>query len=141
MIGQIAFDDNGMPVPCSRFDIDLRTLKSDSARRDNFLYKNTLQTETYPLATFVLRGVEGLDQPLAEGQETPLVLIGDLTLRDTTKLVAWDATVKRDGDQLTGSAATEFEMPDFAIEPPQVPVVLSLDETLRLEIDLTATKS
>jgi hypothetical protein len=29
--GQIAFDENGMPVPCSRFDVDLRTLKSDEA--------------------------------------------------------------------------------------------------------------
>jgi hypothetical protein len=31
-------------------------------------------------------------------------------------------------------------MPDFAIEPPRVPVVLSLDETVRLEIDLTAKR-
>jgi hypothetical protein len=29
-------------------------------------------------------------------------------------------------------------MPEFAIEPPSVPVVLSLDETVRLEVDLTA---
>jgi polyisoprenoid-binding protein YceI len=138
MIGQIAFGEDGLPLPCSRFDVDLRTLQSDSARRDNFLYSNTLEAETYPLATFVLRAVEGLDQPLAEGEETTLMLIGDLTLRDTTRLVAWEATVARDGSRLTGNAATEFEMPDFAIEPPRVPVVLSLDETIRLEIDVTA---
>ena len=141
MIGQIGFDENGMPLACSRFDVDMRTLQSDSARRDNYLYANTLEAETYPLATFVLRAVEGLDQPLAAGEETAVVLIGDLTLRDTTKLVAWQATVVRDGERLTGNAATEFEMPDFGIEPPRVPVVLSLDETIRLEIDIAAAAS
>jgi polyisoprenoid-binding protein YceI len=138
IIGQLAFDEAGMPIPCSRFDVDLRTLQSDQARRDNFLYNNTLEAERYPLATFVLRAVEGLDAPLAEGEETTLTLIGDLTLKEATKLVAWEATVTMADGALTGAAATEFEMPDFAIEPPRVPVVLSLDETVRLEIDLTA---
>src|SRR3954451_12693850 len=136
--GQIAFDANGMPVPCSRIDVDLRTLKSDEARRDNYLYKNTLQTEQYPLATFVLRGVEGMNGPLVDGQATPVILKGDLTLRDVTKPVAWEADVTLNGDTLTGKAATSFTMEDFNIEKPSVPVVLSLDDTLKLEIDLTA---
>jgi polyisoprenoid-binding protein YceI len=136
--GQIGFDANGMPLPCSRFDVDLRTLKSDEARRDNYLYKNTLQTEQYPLATFVLRGVEGMNGPLVDGQATPVILKGDLTLRDVTKPVAWQADVTLTGDTLTGNAATSFTMQDFNIEKPSVPLVLSLDDTLKLEIDLTA---
>lgn len=138
IIGQLAFDADGLPLACSRFDVDLRTLKSDQAKRDNYLYNNTLEAEKYPLATFVLRDFEGLDAPLTDGKEKTVTLIGDLTLRDVTKLVAWEAKVKRDGDMLTGEAATEFEMPDFSIEPPSVPVVLSLDETIRLEFDVTA---
>ena len=55
-----------------------------------------------------------------------------------TKLVAWEAKVALIDGALTGTAATMFEMPEFAIEPPSVPVVLSLDETIRLEVDLTA---
>jgi polyisoprenoid-binding protein YceI len=141
IIGQIGLDASGLPVPCSRFDVDLRTLQSDEARRDNFLYNNTLEAERYPLATFVLRAVEGLDAPLAEGEATTVSLIGDLTLRETTKLVAWEATVTMTDGALTGAAATEFEMPDFAIEPPRVPVVLGLDETVRLEIELTARQA
>jgi polyisoprenoid-binding protein YceI len=138
IIGQLAFDADGLPLACSRFDVDLRTLKSDEAKRDNYLYNNTLEAEKYPLATFVLRGIEGIDAPLADGEETTVTLIGDLTLRDVTKLVAWEATVKREGDTLTGAAVTEFEMPEFSIEPPSVPVVLGLDETIRLEFDVTA---
>ncbi len=138
IIGQFGFGADGLPLPCSRFDVDLRTLQSDQARRDNYLYQNTLEAERYPLATFVLRAVEGMEAPLAEGQETTLRLIGDLTLRDVTKLVAWEAKVTLVDGALSGTAATMFEMPDFAIEPPSVPVVLSLDETIRLEVDLTA---
>jgi polyisoprenoid-binding protein YceI len=138
IIGQFGFGEDGLPLPCSRFDVDLRTLQSDQARRDNYLYQNTLEAETYPLATFVLRSVEGMDAPLAEGEETTVRLIGDLTLRDVTKLVAWEANVTVVDGALTGTAATAFEMPDFSIEPPSVPMVLSLDETIRLEVDLTA---
>ena len=138
IIGQFGFGEDGLPLPCSRFDVDLRTLQSDQARRDNYLYENTLEAETYPLATFVLREVAGMDAPLAEGEEMTVSLIGDLTLRDVTKLVAWEANVAVTDGALTGTAATMFEMPDFSIEPPSVPVVLSLDETIRLEIDLTA---
>jgi polyisoprenoid-binding protein YceI len=138
IIGQFGFGEDQLPLPCSRFDVDLRTLQSDQAKRDNYLYRNTLEAETYPLATFVLRDVEGMDAPLAEGQETTLRLIGDLTLRDVTKLVAWEAKVALTDGALTGTAATMFEMTDFEIEPPSVPVVLSLDETIRLEVDFTA---
>ena len=138
IIGQLAFDDAGMPLACSRFDVDLRTLQSDESRRDNYLYQNTLEAETYPLATFVLRAVEGMEAPLTEGEEATIRLIGDLTLKDVTKLVAWEADVTMAEGALSGTAATEFEMPDFSIEPPSVPILLSLDETIRLEIDLTA---
>lgn len=40
-VGQILLDADGATLPCSRFDVDLRTLTSDESRRDNFLYNNT----------------------------------------------------------------------------------------------------
>jgi len=137
-IGQILFDDAGNPLPCSRFDIDLRTLQSDEARRDNYLYGNILETEQFPLATFILTAVEGLDGPLPDGEETTFTLIGNLTIHGLTKLVAWEATVTRQGDALAGAATTEFDMPDFAIEEPVVGPVVSVNETIVLETDITA---
>ena len=136
--GAIGFDDAGLPLACSRIDVDMRTLQSDSSRRDNYLYNNTLEAETYPLATFVLLDVEGLDSPLADGETKEIRLIGNLTLRDTTKVVAWEAQASQEGDNLVVNAGINLEMQDFGITPPSVPVVLSLDETLRLEFDMTA---
>jgi polyisoprenoid-binding protein YceI len=137
-IGQIGFDEAGMPLACSRFDVDLRTLTSDSARRDNYLYSNTLETETYPLATFILTSVDGLDGPLVEGEETAITLIGNLTLHGVTNLVAWDAMVTLNGDTITGSAETAFRMPEYNITPPIVGMVISIDETIKLQVDITA---
>lgn len=140
-IGTIMFAADGNPLACSRFDVDLRTLQSDESRRDNFLYNNTLETGTYPLATFILTSVEGLSGPLVDGQETTFTMIGNLTVHGVTKLVAWDATVTLNGDTITGSATTAFDMPDFNITPPKVGPVLSLDEHVVLEIDITAIKA
>jgi polyisoprenoid-binding protein YceI len=138
IVGQLLFDESGLPLACSRFDVDLRTLDSGEPQRDNYLFANTLESEEFPLATFVLVTVEGLDQPLVDGEETDFVLIGDLTIHGVTRSVAWEATATREGDTIAGSATTTFEMADFEIDAPSVPVVLSLDETVRLEIDLTA---
>ncbi len=140
MIGQILFDGAGMPLACSRFDVDLRTLTSDEARGDNYLYSNTLETEQYPLATFVLTEVQGLTEPLADGEERTFFLIGNLTVHGVTKLVAWEATATLDGETLKGSAATTFDMPDFNIEPPVIGPVVSLDETVKLEVDINAER-
>lgn len=140
-IGKILLDASGNPLACSRFDVDLRTLKSDEARRDNFLYHNTLQTEQYPLATFILSRVEGLDKPLANGQSTTFTLVGNLTVHGVTKLVAWQTTAALDGGTLKGKATTTFKMPDFDITPPKVGPVLSLSETVQLTVDVVAKKS
>ncbi|MEA2594458.1 MAG: hypothetical protein QOF01_927 [Thermomicrobiales bacterium] len=136
-IGNIYFDESGLPLACSRFDADLRTLKSDESRRDNFLYNNTLQTEQYPLATFILTSVEGLDQPLGK-DETTFTLVGDLTIHGVTKAVTWEATAKLEDDTLTGTAFTTFNMADYDIQPPNVGPVISLDENVKLEVDITA---
>jgi polyisoprenoid-binding protein YceI len=136
-IGSLYFDADGNPLACSRWDADLRTLVSDSSRRDNFLYSNTLQTETYPLATFILTSVEGLTTPIGADEQT-ITLIGDLTIHGVTKSVSWSATVKLDGELLTGSASTSFLLADFGMEEPNVGSVVSIDDVIKLETDIVA---
>lgn len=140
-IGTIVLDKSGAPVACSRFDVDLRTLQSDNARRDNFLYNNTLETEQYPLATFILTRVEGLNGAVPQGKETDVTLIGNLTIHGVTKQVAWAGKVKLDGGTMTGSATTTFKMEQFDITPPKAGPVISINDTLTLNVDLTAKKA
>lgn len=136
--GMVLLDADGNPLPCSRFDVDLRTLVSDEARRDNYLYDNILETEEFPLATFILTDVDGVDAPLADGEETEVSLIGLLTVHGVTQAVEWDGTVTRGDDALTGSASVELDMADFEIEQPVVGPVISVEETFTLEIEIVA---
>ena len=58
--GTLVLDDRGAVVRQeSRFEVDLSTLKSDSDRRDNYIRRRTLQTDTYPKAVFVPTALRG----------------------------------------------------------------------------------
>ena len=138
--GAFLFDAEGNPIPCSTIYVDVRTFVSDSSRRDNFLRGNTLQSDQYPLAELVVTEIQDFTMP-ADGEETTFTLVGNFTLHGVTKAMAWEATASRDGDTLTGSAKTEFDMADFDIEKPIVGSVLSIEDVIQLEIDLVALNS
>jgi polyisoprenoid-binding protein YceI len=141
IVGQIYFDAEGSPLVCSRFDVDMRTLVSDESRRDNYLRGNTLQTDTYPVATFVVTSIEGLEGALVDGEETSFYLVGNLTMHGVTNQVRWAVTATLSGDSLSGDGSTTFDMADYNITEPTVGPVLSVDETITLEIELVATKA
>jgi polyisoprenoid-binding protein YceI len=138
--GAFLFDADGNPIPCSTIYVDVRTFESDSSRRDNFLRGNTLQSDQYPLAEFMVTSIEDFTMP-ADGEETTFTLVGNFTLHGVTKTMAWTVTASKDGKTLTGSAKTQFDMADFDIEKPIVGSVLSIEDTIQLEIDLVATDS
>src|ERR1051325_4701869 len=57
--GQIVRDEQGRVVPAeSKFTADLTTLKSDRDRRDSFIKRRTLQTDSFPNAVFVPRELD-----------------------------------------------------------------------------------
>ncbi len=138
--GAFLFDASGNPIPCSTIYVDIRTFVSDSSRRDNFLRGNTLQSDQYPLAEFIVTEVQGFTLP-ADGEATTFTLVGNFTLHGVTQAVAWETTATRDGDTITGSAKTEFDMADFNIQKPIVGSVISIEDVIQLEIDLVAVNS
>jgi polyisoprenoid-binding protein YceI len=77
ILGNILFDEAMNPIAGTRVDVDLRTLVTDEPRRDNYLYDNVLETGEFPLATFIVTGISGLDGGLVDGQEVTFQLIGD----------------------------------------------------------------
>src|SRR5689334_14116292 len=55
-------------VASMNITVDLSTLQSDAHRRDNFIKQNSLQTDTYPNATFVSVSTQGLPSSYTNGQ-------------------------------------------------------------------------
>jgi len=138
IIGSILLDEGGVPLKCSNFAVDMRTLETDEAKRDNFLRSNTLESDTYPYATFVLASVEGLDGGLVEGETATIQLVGDLTLHGVTRTATWDAEVTLEGDTLTGTATTTFVIADYDMEKPIVGPVVSIEDEIVLNVNISA---
>jgi len=118
VVGLIKFDsDGGIDSGSSKITVDLRTLKSDEGRRDRYLRTRSLESDVFPLAELVVKELPGLDWPLPQAGETSFQIVGDMTLHGVTRPVTWEATAQFFEDS----------------------VVLSVDETMRFELDFLAT--
>ncbi|MCS7220644.1 MAG: YceI family protein [Anaerolineae bacterium] len=131
----VARTDGTILAAESRVQVDLRTLKSDESRRDDFIRRNTLQTDRFPFAVFVPTEIRGLALPLPESADVEFQLIGDLTIRDVTRQVTWEVKARIEGGEATGQATTSFPFAMFNLTQPRVPVVLSVEDNIRLELD------
>ena len=140
--GAVAFDARGRVLrEDSRFTIDLRTLRSDEARRDNYLRRNTLETERYPTVTFVPTEARRLPFPLPQSGSLTFELVGDLTLKEVTRRVTWEATATFEGPRATVRARTAFRFGDFGLRTPRVSVVLGVEDDIKLEADLVLRRT
>ena len=139
--GVIAVDDKGKLVSAgSKFTVDVTNLVSDKDRRDGFVRRRVLQTDQYPTVTLVPKEIRGISNPLPTSGSRTFDILGDLTVRGVTRPTTWKVTADFSPTGLTGKAATSFTFMDFSIEQPRVPVVLSVDETIKLELDFSMVK-
>lgn len=133
--------DGTIVSPDSKFVVDIGTLATDRPQRDNFIKRSVLQTNQYPTAVFVPTQVAGLPSPLPQSGQVSFKLTGDLTIRNVTKPVTWDVTASVQGNQVTGQATTAFKFGDFSLTQPRVPVVLSIEDNIKLELDVTLQRA
>ena len=139
--GVIAVNDKGKLVSSeSKFTVDVSNLVSDKDRRDGYVRRRVLMTEQYPTVTLVPTEVRGVSMPLPTSGTRTFDLIGDLTVRGVTRPTTWKVTADFSPSGLNGKAATSFTFKDFSIDQPRVPVVLSVDETIKLELDFSMVK-
>lgn len=117
------------------FTVDISTLRSDSSRRDNAIRRQWLESAAYPLATFVVRGVEGFPANPQPGQDISFKLLGDLTVRTGTQAVTWDVTARLENEQLRGTATTFIMLADFGVEPPNIANVLRVKDGVTVTLN------
>lgn len=138
--GQLFLGPDTKPVEGAKIMVDLRTLKSDSTQRDNFIKQDTLQATQFPLAEYVITGVDGWTGPLTEGQQSTFKLLGMMTIHGVTKPVTFDTIATMQGGNLSGTARTTFKFQDFGMSPPNV-FVAKADENIKLDMTIAATKA
>jgi len=133
--GTILASTDGTISPDSKVQVNLSTLTSDESQRDRFIKGQPLQTSTYPYATFVPTAIQGLTLPPESGPVS-FKLTGNLTIKNVTKSVTWDVTGTINGNEATGTASTTFTFAYFNLEKPSVGVVLSVEDNIKLEMDI-----
>ena len=139
--GAISIDSGGKVIrQASRFVVNAETFVSDQRRRDGYVRGRLLESDTYPEVVLVPTAVSGISMPLPTSGSRPFEMTGDLTVRGVTRPTIWKGTAQfRDG-RVTGSAATSFTFDDIQMEQPRVPVLLSVADTIRLEIDFNLVR-
>ncbi|HEY7909109.1 MAG TPA: YceI family protein, partial [Thermomicrobiales bacterium] len=138
--GQLFLGADTKPVEGAKIMVDMRTLKSDKTQRDNFIRTNTLQADQFPLAEYVITGVDGWTGPLTEGKSATFKLLGNMTIHGVTKPVTFDTTAMMQGGNVTGTATTTFKFADFGMTPPHVSIATATD-TIKLDMNIVASKA
>jgi len=136
LTGAIVFDSSGKVIrQASKFTVDAGSFVSDKDRRDGFVRGRLLEADEYPTIVLVPTDVRGVTLPLPKSGTAPIEMTGDLTVRGVTRPTVWKGTAQFKDAQVSGSAATLFTFDAFNIEQPRVPVLLSVADTIRLEIN------
>jgi polyisoprenoid-binding protein YceI len=136
LTGAISIDANGKVIrDVSKFTVDAGSFVSDKNRRDGFVRGRLLEADEYPTIVFVPTSVSGVSLPLPTSGTRQIEMTGDLTVRGVTRPRNWKGTVEFKNGGVTGSVSTAFTFDDIQLEQPRVPVLLSVADTIKLEID------
>ena len=143
--GTIVLAADGAVNPAqSKITVDLKTLKSDQALRDGYLQRNTLQTDKFPTLEFVPKRATGLLSPFPTAPRPSAMgvqLVGDMTLHGVTSEVTWNVATTVSGDAIAGRALTSFPFATFNMTKPTVPLLLSAEDKIQLEVEFRCKRT
>ena len=122
----------------SPIEVDISQFKSDSMQRDRVIRNQWLESSRFPIAKFVPTKIEGLPQKYTEGSEYPLMVTGDLTVRNTTREVIFGVLVKLENNLLSGNATATLLMSDFGVGPISILGMLNTEDEVKLTFDFVA---
>lgn len=115
--GSVTVDDG--KVTAVELTVNVSTLTSDEARRDNRIRTDGLQTDQFPEAKFEL--TEPVDLPkLADGAVEEVSATGSLTLHGVTKPLTIPLQVKATAGTFQVQGSAPVAMADFDINPPSI---------------------
>ena len=138
--GEIAVDpESPSSTKIGTILVNARTLSTDNDFRNRAIKNRILSTNDYEFVSFEPTGITGLPGSISIGESFDFQITGDLTVRDVTKEVTFDATVTPLSEtQLEGAASTTILYPDFNLTIPNAPSVASVEDEVILEIDFVA---
>jgi polyisoprenoid-binding protein YceI len=131
----------GATVTAVNVDVDTTRLKSSSGLRDGRIKTMGLETVKFPTASFALTTPVAVPGSLKRGVATTIDATGDLTLHGVTKSITIPLTACWTGTVVMVDGSTPIVMADYAISPPSIGGIVSVDDHGVLEFQLTFGRS
>lgn len=131
--GSIELD--GTVLAAAEIVADLTGIKSDQARRENAIQR-ALNTSTNPQATFVLSEPIELGEGAADGDVVEAEAVGDLTINGITQSIRLAVRAQLLDGKILVTASMDLEFSDFEVSAPSAPIVLSVEDSGVLELQL-----
>lgn len=117
---QLYMQNGKVFITLSNLQVDLRTLKTDNTVRDQAIRSQWLESDKFPKAIFVAKTMEGLPPDAEQGQPYTFKVTGDMTIRNVTRPVTFDVTVKVQDNSIVGEGTATIYMKDFGFDPPSI---------------------
>jgi polyisoprenoid-binding protein YceI len=136
--GSLTID--GTTVSDVTIEADLSQLVTNDSRRDRAA-RGALDTEQFPLATFVQTQPLEIPADAAAGGPVSVTAVGDLTIHGVTQSVEVpiQAQLVDDVIALIGSLPVSFA--DYGVTAPSAPIVVSVEDNGTIEFQLLFTRS
>lgn len=120
----------------SVIQIDLHTLVSDQEYRDRYVRSRMFGEHQF--ATFTVPDVGPLPEGLASGEAVTTTVSGALDIRGITVPMEFEIEARDDGSAMFILGRTVFTWQELDIPPPTAPVVVSIEDDVRVEVLLNA---
>lgn len=127
--------DGSVDRDASRIVIDMASLQSDQDRRDNFLRRNTLETDGHPTLILIPIALRGLPNPLPTAGDHNFLLVAEMVLKGEAHPTTWEVQATFVDGAVLGRASTILTFDGLGLEKPRVRSVLSVADDIRLEYD------
>lgn len=127
-------------VSAASIAVDVNTLTSDRAMRDQRIHRMGLESDRYPTATFVLSSPITLPADAAAGQVINVSATGALTIHGVTKTVTIPIQARLSGSQVELVGSITFPFSEFGMTPPSIGGFVTVQDSATMEFDLKLAK-
>lgn len=116
-------------------EANLDAIVTNDSRRDSRA-KSALDTANFPTAIFSLTEPIDLGTSPAEGETVTASAVGDLTISGTTNPATFAIEAQLVEGLIVVVGSTEITFADYGVEVPSAPIVLSVEDTGVVELQL-----
>jgi polyisoprenoid-binding protein YceI len=128
---------SGYQVSAASFTVQLNTLTSDRAMRDQRIHTMGLESDRYPTATFTLTSPIALPAVAGSGQAFTVQATGDLTIHGVTKSITIPLQAQLNGSQIAVAGSITFPFSQFGMTPPSIGNFVTVQNDATMEFALS----